>query len=40
MRVLVCAGRDHKDRNKVFEVLDGLHRTHGALITDHKPSSS
>jgi hypothetical protein len=32
MRVLVCGGRAYKDRGKVFEVLDGLHREHGALI--------
>ena len=32
MRVLVCGGRDYKDRDKVFDVLDDLHREHGALI--------
>ena len=37
MRVLVYAGRDYKDRDKVFEVLDGLHRAHAAPIGDHKP---
>jgi YspA, cpYpsA-related SLOG family len=32
MRVLVCGGRVYKDRGNVFEVLDGLHCEHGALI--------
>ena len=31
-RVLVCGGRAYTDRGKVFEVLDGLHHKHGALI--------
>ena len=31
MRILVCGGRGYKDSGKVFEVLDGLHREHGAL---------
>ena len=39
MRVLVYAGRDYKDRDKVFEVLDGLHRAHAAPIGDHKPGA-
>ena len=25
MRILVCGGRDYKDRERVFKVLDGLH---------------
>lgn len=32
MRVLVCGGRDYKDRGKIFEVLDDINREHGALI--------
>jgi hypothetical protein len=26
MRVLVCGGRDYKDKNRVFEILDEIHR--------------
>ena len=29
MRVLVCGGRDYKNRDQVFEALDGLMAKHG-----------
>ena len=31
MRVLVCGGREYKNRSRVFEVLDRLWAEHGAL---------
>jgi hypothetical protein len=31
MRVLVCGGRDYKNRTQVFAVLDRLMAKHGAL---------
>ena len=31
LRVLVCGGRDYKNRSRVFEVLDRLWAEHGAL---------
>jgi len=31
MRVLVCGGRDYKNRSRVFEALDRLMAEHGAL---------
>jgi SLOG family YspA-like protein len=31
MRILVCGGRDYKNRNGVFEELDRLMAEHGAL---------
>lgn len=29
MRILVCGGRDYRDRNAVFRALDALHRKRG-----------
>ena len=31
LRVLVCGGRDYKNRSRVFEALDRLTAEHGAL---------
>ena len=31
LRVLVCGGRDYKNRRRVFEALDRLTAEHGAL---------
>ena len=31
MRVLVCGGRDYKNRSRVFEALDRLMAEHGTL---------
>lgn len=29
MRLLVCGGRDYRDRERVWRILDGIHAKHG-----------
>lgn len=32
MRLLVCGGRDYKDRGRVFRMLDGIHAKHRIAV--------
>lgn len=33
MRILICGGRDFKDRDFLFQTLDGLHKRIGLIST-------
>jgi hypothetical protein len=32
MRLLVCGGRDYQNRDRVWRLLDGIHRKHGIAV--------
>ena len=35
MKILVCGGRDYQDREKVFQVLDEIHKTTPISLVVH-----
>lgn len=39
MRVLVCGGRDYKDRSRVYAELDALHNQMSALVCGGAPGA-